>query len=442
MLFQRIAALFAAVTVLLLAGQAQAIPAFARRYETSCQTCHVAYPKLTPFGEAFRRNAYRFPGGGDATAEKEEPLALGNDAMKDRFPAAVWPGQIARQLPLSMLIDGKLTYGPSPEGHVDGAAMAGMTEDAHGGGHAESALALGGLGGQIGLRAGGTLGDIGGYFGSVNIGGHEPIAVERAFAVLTPAGPTALHMRVGRFEPELHGVSVHRGIFNHQLRLTTNTVQLNGFSPEMSSTGLELSGVALGRAAWALGVVETVPAGTSVRKNFYGRLEYKLGGMRLDGIDASAGAAAWSERSLQLGFSAWSGRSGLLAANGMPIHDDDFLRIGVDLHGTFDDLMLDVVGVRQSHSQPTATAGTKMTMDMLFAELTYMVNAVVVPTIRFEGTSLDYGEGKPDQRYLTSLQGTWILRPNVLLRADVGVGADPGSHAEFRAVSAGFSAAF
>ncbi len=439
MLFQRIAALLVAATVLLLAGQAQAIPAFARRYETSCQTCHIAFPKLTPFGEAFRRNAYRFPGGGDTTAEKEEPLALGNDAMKDRWPAAVWPGQFARQLPLSLLIDGKATFGPEPEGHGHGAAMAGM---AMSDGHNEHATALGTLGGHVGLRAGGTFGDIGGYFASVDVGGHEPIAVERSFAVLTPAGPTALHVRVGRFEPELHGVSIHRGIFNHQLRLTTNTVQLNTFSPEMSATGLELSGVVAGRAAWAVGAVENAPASTSARKDFYGRVEGKLGGMRLDGLDATAGGAAWSERSLSLGFSAWSGRSGLLDNTGMPIHDDDFLRIGVDLHAIFDDLLLDVVGVRQSHNQPTAATGKKMNIDMAFAELTWMVNAVFVPTLRFEGSSLDYGDGKPDQRYLTSLQGTWVLRPNLLLRIDAGVGADPGEKADLRAVSAGFSAAF
>ena len=33
---------------------ANAIPAFARKYETSCQTCHTGFPKLNPFGEAFR----------------------------------------------------------------------------------------------------------------------------------------------------------------------------------------------------------------------------------------------------------------------------------------------------------------------------------------------------------------------------------------------------
>ena len=31
---------------------ARAIPSFARKYGTSCLTCHTVYPKLTPFGEA------------------------------------------------------------------------------------------------------------------------------------------------------------------------------------------------------------------------------------------------------------------------------------------------------------------------------------------------------------------------------------------------------
>ena len=65
----RLLACFAVVSAIVLVARAShAIPAFARRYETSCQTCHVAFPRLTPFGEAFRRNGYRFPDGGDATA--------------------------------------------------------------------------------------------------------------------------------------------------------------------------------------------------------------------------------------------------------------------------------------------------------------------------------------------------------------------------------------
>ncbi len=50
-----------AATVLLLAPRAEAIPAFARKYETSCQTCHTVFPKLNAFGTAFRLNGYRMP---------------------------------------------------------------------------------------------------------------------------------------------------------------------------------------------------------------------------------------------------------------------------------------------------------------------------------------------------------------------------------------------
>ena len=43
--------------------ESYAIPAFARKYKTSCATCHNGFPKLNAFGEAFRRNGYQFPGG-------------------------------------------------------------------------------------------------------------------------------------------------------------------------------------------------------------------------------------------------------------------------------------------------------------------------------------------------------------------------------------------
>ncbi len=40
---------------------AEAIPAFARKYKTSCTTCHMIFPRLTPFGTAFRINSYQMP---------------------------------------------------------------------------------------------------------------------------------------------------------------------------------------------------------------------------------------------------------------------------------------------------------------------------------------------------------------------------------------------
>jgi len=38
-----------------------AIPAFSRKYQTSCTTCHNNYPELNDFGEAFKKNGFKFP---------------------------------------------------------------------------------------------------------------------------------------------------------------------------------------------------------------------------------------------------------------------------------------------------------------------------------------------------------------------------------------------
>ncbi len=60
------------------AESAHAIPTFARKYRTSCQTCHTMIPKRNAFGEAFRRNGYRLPVD-DELAVKEDPVPLGPD---------------------------------------------------------------------------------------------------------------------------------------------------------------------------------------------------------------------------------------------------------------------------------------------------------------------------------------------------------------------------
>ncbi|MEX2149938.1 MAG: hypothetical protein WD793_06975 [Steroidobacteraceae bacterium] len=41
---------------------AHAVPAFARKYEVPCSACHDVYPKLNPFGRAFRESGFVFPG--------------------------------------------------------------------------------------------------------------------------------------------------------------------------------------------------------------------------------------------------------------------------------------------------------------------------------------------------------------------------------------------
>lgn len=90
-------------------GQAEAIPAFARKYRTSCSTCHSAPPKLNSFGEAFRLNGYQFPVDDEAMV-KEEPIPLGSEAHKEMFPKEVWPSFIPPTVPLSVRFFGDAVY--------------------------------------------------------------------------------------------------------------------------------------------------------------------------------------------------------------------------------------------------------------------------------------------------------------------------------------------
>src|SRR6516225_1940305 len=80
---------------------ALALPTFARKYQTSCQTCHIVFPKLNAFGEAFRLRGYRMPAETEEMI-KEKPVSLGAPAYKRLWPKAVWPSDLPLTVPLAV----------------------------------------------------------------------------------------------------------------------------------------------------------------------------------------------------------------------------------------------------------------------------------------------------------------------------------------------------
>ncbi|MGD2116598.1 MAG: hypothetical protein PVG07_16205, partial [Acidobacteriota bacterium] len=89
---------FALVTV---AGRAGAIPTFARRYQTSCATCHQAFPRLNGVGDSFRVSGFRFVD--DEKYRKVEPVEMGDEVYKRLWPDALWPSDVPRFSPLSFI---------------------------------------------------------------------------------------------------------------------------------------------------------------------------------------------------------------------------------------------------------------------------------------------------------------------------------------------------
>src|SRR6201997_5077053 len=100
---------FVAVLLLAMVPSGRAIPAFSRKYQTSCTTCHSNYPELNDFGEAFKKNGFKFPKDDD-TFVKEPPVMLGAKAQKEAFPAAVYPGELPGNLPIAFRYSGNFTW--------------------------------------------------------------------------------------------------------------------------------------------------------------------------------------------------------------------------------------------------------------------------------------------------------------------------------------------
>src|SRR6476620_8202866 len=107
----------AVAVVLASARSTEAVPAFARKYQTSCQTCHIVFPKLKAFGEAFRLRGYRLPGETEEQV-KEKPVSLGAPAYKRLWPEAIWPGELPGSVPLAVNI--KFAYANTSTLNDDG----------------------------------------------------------------------------------------------------------------------------------------------------------------------------------------------------------------------------------------------------------------------------------------------------------------------------------
>ncbi|MCB0800893.1 MAG: hypothetical protein KDB91_10345, partial [Bacteroidales bacterium] len=98
----------AAFLLLMPQEQASAIPAFARKYQISCQVCHTpAMPRLKAFGDDFAGDGFRM-------TEYESPrhfVQTGDDRLS-----------LFRELPLAFRVDGHVTANFNGEGTVDFAA--------------------------------------------------------------------------------------------------------------------------------------------------------------------------------------------------------------------------------------------------------------------------------------------------------------------------------
>ena len=263
------------VCMVAVVGKAEAVPAFARKYKTSCTTCHTIFPKLTPFGEQFRRNGYRFPGI-DSDSVKAEPIQMGTDVQKDQFPDAVYPATLSPFPAIAFGFVGQAVIHPD-KNSSDAAAnnntvfsMDSLVEEGH-------------------LWAAGSVDDKITYFAELTAadGGIEVETAALYFNDLV--GPAhAVNVAVGRRVGSYTSFGPHSTYFSDMALPSVPVPGLFGATTDPfvfndNHNGLEVNGVVGCYFNYAAGLVAGTNLDSRNSANFYGHIGYKIGGATLDG---------------------------------------------------------------------------------------------------------------------------------------------------------------
>jgi hypothetical protein len=401
------------------AADAWALPAWSRKYQTSCSTCHAAYPKLNYFGKAFRNNGYRFPAGLEENATKDIPVSLGSEGYKKLFPRALWPSNIPGQAPLA--VRGVLRANSFEDSTAD------SFEFPH----------------EFELLGGGTLGESFSFFAEVEIenDGNEN-GLEAVLALQYDPRP-GLHVRVGtiRTHPIADGLRLTAAHPNpYETRTTPSSLTLrvpnpNRSTPTLSITattdedrwrfrddqaGVEVWGArngpkGNGGLTWSLGIVNGQGLNDSNSdKDLFARAAYKFGGYgELGGGESPQSTEFWRDDSMKVGLFAYKGAatntyegsaavlsgasgSGLTQVSAQSEIDNDFDIQGIEFDWWLKDLNVFGLYLQEGDDNPRGT-GESIDTDAWFVEGNYTVFPWLIGVLRYGQTKQDFSV-RPDPK--------------------------------------------
>lgn len=403
-LFKSIGSFVMGAVVVSICRPAGAVPVFSRKYQTSCQTCHAIFPKLNPFGEAFRLNGYRMPNETEDQV-KEKPVSLGSEAYARIWPQMVYPSHLPSYAPFAMNVKLANVYSSSQDD--TGRQIT----------HNDFQFPQ-----EANLFSAGTLGKHFSFFGEVtyaeNADGSTDVEIEHAqLHVNSLFGPAHLvNFKIGKFSPD------YADGFQEMWLMTNNGVDSlfsynpiglhggtglsedgAGISLPALVKGIEMYGVANHRLFYTVGVTNGLGNGATAdnsRRDFYARVDYKIGGMGLDGdtTGMTLPPENWRETSLRLGAFGYTGDGSKVSfdiaddeGNPLKMQDRRYNRYGVFASMYLGDLNLFGVAVHGTDTLRTLDADgierlgeTKRTYDAWFAQADYVIVPPFQVSVRYE----------------------------------------------------------
>ncbi|MEK6572101.1 MAG: hypothetical protein AABZ61_12065 [Bacteroidota bacterium] len=393
------AAALAGLSFLFVSEEALAIPSFARKYRTSCTTCHIAVPKRNAFGEAFRRNGFVLPRG-DAQLTKEEPVSLGAEGWKEVFPDAIWPGVIPANFPLAAYVHMRAIYDPlKPAGQRFGFDMPHELE----------------------LLFGTAFGNDVGVFGEwiAFEAGQNAVGLQRFFFQFNDIlkEKDALNIKVGRFEPGITSGYMQANRITLDRPITIDYRASGDWRPRDNQAGIELNGILASRFEYAAGILngegKTVPF--KDRKDVFARVAYKIGGMGLDGSGAAVELKEtdnWVDNSVTIGAYTYLGNIQKTPAAPARPYSNNFNRFGFDFRGGYDRLEFTGGLITGKDENPFGN-NKELTHTAYFGEVDYIFYPWLIGVFRVNHAQSKLVDDDRDKY--------WEINPNltILYRANI-----------------------
>jgi hypothetical protein len=372
---------------------AYAIPAWARKYKTSCATCHASFPKLNAFGRSFLNNGYQFPGGAEEDKDqvREETVSMGSEAYKRVWPDAIWPNILPAGVPLAVIIEAETAYDPNaPEG--------------------EPKITFDDIPGEVEILTGGNFGDNISFFGELEIKGGEA-ELEMAHISFDNILPNnGLSLKIGKMVPYVTP-------FSNMRRLTmpywyaTRPLGSNQWNFDRAQQGFEIRGLlSQARLVYSAGLVEGRNNLSNGDKDFYFHAGYKWGGLQLNGVREATGAGAskpWEDNSVRLDGFFYSGRATLAGGQ-----KDDFTQIGGSLDVYINRWNLSALVAVQNDDRPVVGTNVDGTGTHFMVEGTYVLYPWLLPNLRYERFKATLGDqSETEQRFVPGVVA--LIRANV-----------------------------
>jgi hypothetical protein len=403
--------------------KSSAIPAFSRKYQTSCTTCHNNYPELNDFGEAFKKNGFKFPKD-DEVFVKEPPVLLGSKAQKEAFPGAVYPGEIPGYLPIAFRYEGNFSLNrKQPAGFIQQNGFTPRTDLFAP--NTFTIISAGSFGQNFsfwidddisvgGANADGGMGD--GWLKYSDLG--HGIGLPK----------NALNVRFGQFELDLPFTQAKTiylspfDIYNQPNAAGALGTVSNPMIFGSTQRGIEFGGTPNnGNFNWSVAVVNGSNSGTATRssKDVYVRLSHKFNLERdpesRHAIQAAGATGPRDHTSVRLGFYYYYGRNqqnqdGILFP-GLATIEEPFYRVGGDVRFKYRKLELFGLGMYGHDDNHLVTPGLPFTIASApgvnfsggFLGANYWVHPWLIGTFHYDAVNshADFFNGTPASRYHT-----------------------------------------